>query len=59
MQYVEFIALLPNKCICWSSLRRPAVRPITAHLLRYSPQSLSRPGRRFFFRSHFPDNMIQ
>jgi len=34
MQYAEFIALLLNKRIFWSSPRRPAGRPITAHLLR-------------------------
>ncbi len=34
MQYMEFIALLPNKRIPRSSLRRPAVRPRTAQPLR-------------------------
>jgi len=35
MQYVKFIVLLLNKRLSWSSPRRPAVRPITAHLLRW------------------------
>ncbi len=35
MQYLEFIVLSPNKRISWSAPRRPAGRPITAHLLRW------------------------
>ena len=34
MQYMDFIALLVNKLIFCSSLRRPAGRPRTAQLLR-------------------------
>jgi len=35
MQYMEFVALLPHKRIFYFSPRRPAGRPITAHLLRW------------------------
>jgi len=35
MQYVEFIVLLLNKRMFRFSPRRPAVRPRTAHLLRW------------------------
>ena len=41
MQYMEFVALLLNKIILWSSPRRPAVRPITAQLLRWQLRSLA------------------
>jgi hypothetical protein len=34
MQYADFIALLLNRHISWFLPRRPAERPITAHLLR-------------------------